>query len=112
MDAVLDRVGKDAGRRLEWTETELHHLAAAARAADRISVLQRQLDLEVASEDRPTVAVKISAELRALDRAVGDHLGRIQIGDGTGKSERHQRAVRARWDARDAARTAAREGAP
>jgi hypothetical protein len=111
MDTALARVGKESGRKLVWTEAEEHHLAAAARAADRVELLQRQLDAELAGENRTTVVVKISAELRALDKAVGDHLGRVQVGDGTAKSEQHQRAVRARWDRRDTARAAAREGA-
>jgi predicted LPLAT superfamily acyltransferase len=111
MDDALARVGKESGRKLVWTEAEQHHLAAAARAADRVALLERQLDAEPAGENRATVMVKISAELRALDKAVCDHLGRVQVGDGTAKSEQHQRAVRARWDRRDAARAAARDGA-
>ncbi|MBV8178801.1 MAG: hypothetical protein JO045_08315 [Mycobacterium sp.] len=111
MDAALTRVGKESGRNLVWTEAEEHHLAAAARAADRVELLQRQLDVELTGENRATIVVKISAELRALDKAVGDHLGRVQVGDATAKSEQHQRAVRARWDRRDAARAAARQGA-
>jgi hypothetical protein len=109
MDTALARAGKESGRKLVWTEAEEHHLAAAARAADRVELLQRQLDAELPGENRATVVVKISAELRALDKAVGDHLGRVQVGDGTAKSEQHQRAVRARWDRRDAARAASRE---
>jgi hypothetical protein len=111
MDAALARAAKDAGRTLEWTEPELHHLAAAARAADRVELLNRQLAAEVAAENRPTVVVKVSAELRALDKAVGEHLGRVEVGEGTAKSAQHQAAVRARWDRRDADRAAARGGA-
>ena len=35
--------------------------------------------------------------MRLLDKAVADHLGRVRIGPGIAKSERHQRAVNARW---------------
>jgi hypothetical protein len=52
-------------------------------------------------EDRATT-------LRALDKAIGDHLGRVQVGEGVAKSAQHQGAVRARWDRRDAERAAAR----
>lgn len=78
-------------------------------AIERIDVLQRQLDAEVTGENRSSVVVKISAELRALDRAVAEHLSKVQIGV-PAKSDRHVAAVRARWDRRDAAWAAAREG--
>lgn len=41
--------------------------------------------------------VKLSAEMRMLEKAVADHLGRVRIGPGVAKSERHQRAVNTRW---------------
>lgn len=110
MDAALACEAKASGKRLKWTESEEHHLAAAARAVDRIELLQRQLAAETAGENRPTLVVKISAELRALDKAVGDHLSRVTVGTGRVRSEQHQRAVRARWDRRDADWAAAREG--
>lgn len=110
MDAALASEAKASGKSLEWTEAEQHHLAAAARTADRIELLQRQLAAETSGDNRPTVIVKISAELRALDKAVGDHLSCVTVGTGRAKSEKHQRAVRARWDRRDAAWAAAREG--
>ncbi|MGH3560443.1 MAG: hypothetical protein ACRDTN_01175 [Mycobacterium sp.] len=52
----------------------------------------------------------VIAEIRALDKAIGDHLGRVQVGAGAAKSEQHQRAVQARWDRRNAEWAAAREG--
>jgi hypothetical protein len=108
MDAALASAGQDAGAALEWSETELHHLDAAARCADRIELLQARLGDAMAEED-PSAAVKLSAELRMLDKAVGDHLGKVQVGAGEAKSERHQRAVNARWDARRAEHEAARK---
>jgi hypothetical protein len=45
------------------------------------------------------VLVKLSTELRLLDKAIADHLGRVRIGPGVAKSERHQRAVNVRWRA-------------
>lgn len=109
MDAALSREAQESGRQLEWDERDTHHLDAAARCADRVDVLQRQLDAELAAENRASVVVKISAELRALDRATAEHLSKIQVGV-PAKSERHVAAVRARWDRRDAAWAAAREG--
>jgi hypothetical protein len=38
--------------------------------------------------------VKLSAEMRLLDNAVADHHGRVRIGPGAAKSERHQREPR------------------
>jgi hypothetical protein len=35
--------------------------------------------------------VKLSAEMRLLNNAVADHHGRVRIGPGVAKSERHQR---------------------
>lgn len=104
-DAALAAHDKE----LSWVEAELHHLEAAARAADRIEVLQGQLAAELAGEARPTVCVKLSGELRALDKAVGDHLGRVNIGEDPAKSEPHQRAVNARWARRRAEHEAARQ---
>jgi hypothetical protein len=100
MDAALVAASDASGKPLEWTEVELHHLAAAARCADRLDLLQGQLDAASRAENSALV-VKISAELRALDKAVGDHLGRVHVGAGRAKSEQHQRAVRARWDRRN-----------
>jgi hypothetical protein len=75
-----------------------------------VEILNRQLAAEMAGENRPALVVKISAELRALDKAVGDHLGRVQVGEGAAKSSQHQAAARSRWDRRDAERAAARAG--
>lgn len=108
-DAAL-AAESDAGKPLEWDETEAHHLGAAARAADRIELLQAQLAAEATGENRPEITVKISAELRALDKAVGDHLGRLHIGEGPAKSGRHVAAARARWDRRNAEWASARQG--
>lgn len=105
MDAALADASKEDSKDYEWSEHELHHLAAASRAADRVETLQRALDAATAAND-PALAVKISAELRACDKAIGDHLARVSIGEGVAKSERHQRAANTRWDSarRDAAR--------
>lgn len=97
MDAALAEASKDDCKDYEWWEQELHHLAAASRAADRVELLQRSLDAAAATND-PALAVKISAELRACDKAIGDHLAKVVIGEGVAKSERHQRAANARWD--------------
>ncbi|AFJ36987.1 hypothetical protein W7S_20180 [Mycobacterium sp. MOTT36Y] len=97
MDAALADASEGDSKDYEWSEHELHHLEAASRAADRVELLQRALDAAAAAND-PALAVKISAELRACDKAIGDHLARVQIGEGPAKSERHQRAANSRWD--------------
>lgn len=101
-DSALERASKAAGRRLVWDEHEQHHLRAAAAAADRRATLQQLFDTELAGENRPTTLVKLSAEMRLLDKAVADHLGRVRVGVGVAKSERHQRAANARWKQREA----------
>src|SRR5581483_7734285 len=70
MDAALAREAQESDRQLEWDERDTHHLDAAVRCTDRVDILQRQLDVELSGENRASVVVKISAELRALDRAV------------------------------------------
>jgi hypothetical protein len=98
MDAALATASKAFGQPLSWTEHERHAIAAAARTADRSELLARQFASELAGENRPTILVTLSAELRLLDRATAEHLGRVQIGPGVAKSQRHQRAINARWD--------------
>lgn len=96
---------------LEWDPAEEHHLGAAARAADRAAALRVAFAAELAGEQRPGELVKLSAELRALDKAIGDHLGRLQIGEGPAKSRQHQAAVNARWDRVRAEREQSRQRA-
>lgn len=97
-DQAHDRASQQLGKRMVWDEQELEALTAAACAADRRDELQQVYRDELAGERRPAVLVKLSAEMRLLDRAVADHLGRVRIGPGIAKSERHQRAVNARWN--------------
>ena len=74
-DHALDRTSKQLGKRLVWDEQELEALTAAASAADRCDELQRVYRDELAGDRRPAMLVKLSAEMRLLERAVGDHLG-------------------------------------
>ena len=47
---------------------------------------------------RPTTVVKLTSEIRLQQHAIGEHLGRIQIGDlAPLKSPQHQAAAVARW---------------
>ncbi|ORV44541.1 hypothetical protein AWC02_14945 [Mycolicibacter engbaekii] len=88
---------------LEWSPHELTHLDAACRAADRAEALRLAFAAEQAGEQRPDVLVKLSSELRMLDKAVADHLGRLTLAeDERVKSPQHQAAANARWDARRA----------
>ena len=100
LDAALIEASANLGKPLTWDEDERLEIAAAARAANRCEILQQQLDAEVAGENRPDVVVKLSAEMRLWDKAITDHLGRVHIGPGAAKSQRHQRSVNARWDRR------------
>lgn len=89
---------------LEWGPHEAAHMDAACRAADRAEALRAAFDAEQrAGEKRPDVLVRLSSELRMLDKAIADHLGRITLAeDGRAKSPQHQAAANARWDARRA----------
>jgi len=98
LDAALARAGKELGRTLEWDERELLTLGTAAQVADRAEVLREMFADEQAGKARPTILVKISAELRMCDRQVVDLVTRINPGVGVAKSERHVRAARHRWD--------------
>ena len=98
LDAALAEASANLGKPLTWDEHEQHEIAAAARAANRCEILQQQLDAEVAGENRLDVVVKLSAEMRLLDKAITDHLEHVHIGPVVAKSQRHQRAVNARWD--------------
>ncbi|MEZ0355496.1 hypothetical protein [Mycobacterium sp. SA01] len=101
MDAALRRaseeLGQPADQPLEWTEQEAAALEAACAAADRAEALQVVFDTEKAGENRPMLLVKVSAELRALDRQVVDLLGKVNPGIGAAVSPRHQKAARGRW---------------
>ncbi|UAK35660.1 hypothetical protein K8O92_12760 [Nocardia asteroides] len=93
MDAALAPVH-------EWTEHELEYPTLAGRAADRAEIVQDQLDAELSrDEPRPSSVVRLSAELRALERAQVYLLARLNpAAEGAAKSERHQRAALVRWD--------------
>jgi hypothetical protein len=96
MDAQLALLGNDA----EWTEKELEYLDLAGRAVDRAAVVQGVLDAELGrDEPRPSHVVRLSAELRGLERQTAALVAMLNPdGSGPAKSERHQRAARVRWD--------------
>jgi len=78
MDRALVAAGRELGQNLEWTESERDVLARACSTADR---LDRVYDRELGSaEANPAVLVKLSAELRALDRQVVDFCSRLHPG--------------------------------
>jgi len=103
MDAALARVSTD----LVWDEREQVALDAACAAADRIEKLTR---IANAAGVIPGELVKLSAELRMLEKHRTEMLSRLSFGTEPVKSERHQRAVNARWERRNTAWSAAREG--
>lgn len=97
-DDALAAASVRLGKKLSWDEHEVNALSAATRAADRRAQLQKVYDAELTGQARPTTLVRLSAEMRMLEKATADHLGRVRIGPGVAKSERHQRAASARWD--------------
>lgn len=102
MKRALDAASKELGHQLEFDEREQDALNRAAAAADRAAELRRIFEAEQAGEARPAVLVKLSAEMRALDKQVVDLLAKLSFGPGQAGSERHRQAARARWDRRDA----------
>ena len=98
LDAALARAGKELGRSLEWDEQETLTLVTAVKAADRAEVLREMFAAERAGEARAEILLKISAELRQVDRQVVDLASRLNPGVGPAKSARHVKAARRRWD--------------
>lgn len=99
LDAALERAERDEGRTLEFSEAEQLILASAAKTADRVEELRRLWQAELSADNpRPTIVVKLSAEIRLCEKAIHDLVARVNLGSGPVKSERHQRAVRYRWD--------------
>lgn len=97
LDQALQRAGREAGQNLEWSEQELLVIDRAVAAADRAAVLTRLWKRELAGAAQPAVLVKLSAELRACERAAVDLVARVNPGIGPAKSDRHQRAAQSRW---------------
>lgn len=85
---------------LEWSEQELLTIERAANTADRADVLNRLWRKELAGDARPALLMKLSAELRACEKAIVDLVSRVDIGVGTAKSERHVRAANSRHHGR------------
>ncbi|WP_193046812.1 hypothetical protein [Mycolicibacterium baixiangningiae] len=98
LDALLKASAREVGLTLEWSESELDILDRAARTADRVEQLQAVYDREVSGEGSPTVLVKLSAELRALDRQVVDLVARLSPEVGPAKDPAKVRAANARWN--------------
>jgi hypothetical protein len=103
LDSALQRASKDLGQPLEWSEQELATLERACATADRAEVLRARFDAEQEGGGKPTELVKLSAELRLLDKQVIDLIVRVNPDLGPAKSDRHQRAARSRWDRRPGA---------
>jgi hypothetical protein len=103
LDAALAHAGEELGRQLEFDEAERHVIAQAVAAADRaqeMTVLYRA-ELARKPEPRPTVLVKLAAEIRLSEKAAVDLVARVNLGLGAAKSPRHVRAARTRWQQHD-----------
>lgn len=97
LDEALQLASEDLNQPLEWTEKESAILERACTTADRAAVLRAAFEDEQVGEKHPSVMVKLSAEIRMLDKQVVDFVAAINPGDGAAKSERHQRAAASRW---------------
>lgn len=98
LDQALAHAAQERGP-LEFDEIEKLAIDRAVIAADRAEALRRVFAEEIAGERRSSVLTRLSAEARQLDRTAVDLARSVATGLGAPlKSERHQRAIRARWD--------------
>jgi hypothetical protein len=106
LDAGLQREASKLGKTLIWDEREGHHVGAACQAADHVELLQRRLDDEIAGQGRASIVVSLTSEIRLLNKAIGEHLRALPLGDGLtpGKSPQHVGAATARWGVKRAPR--------
>ncbi|MFC9833183.1 hypothetical protein ACFVKB_05055 [Rhodococcus sp. NPDC127530] len=96
---ALARASSDQGQTLVWSEAEEAILERAGETVDRAEHVRKLFASEMAGEQNPATVVKLSAELRMLDRQVVDLVAKLNPeGVGPAKSARHQRAARSRWD--------------
>lgn len=98
LDAALAHAMAEHGP-MEFDEVEQLTIDRAAIAADRAEVLRGEFDAEMAGQRRSSVLTRLSAEARQLDRTALE-LARTVAGSlgAVPKSDRHVRAVRARYD--------------
>ncbi|GJO16695.1 hypothetical protein NJB1507_04990 [Mycobacterium marinum] len=86
------------GKRAQWTEQELVILGLVEACADRVEVLKRLFDREVAKPDVSTRRVtELSAEIRQGEVNIGKWTGLLDVDMSAVKSSRHQYAANVRW---------------
>jgi hypothetical protein len=98
LDAELAEVGEARGQQLSWTAAERELLSQLANTVDRRSHV-RSLYEKVSGE--PKVAVKVSVELRQLDKAVAGLLKQLHTDVPQQESVttlKARRAANARWE--------------
>jgi hypothetical protein len=99
LDEQLAMASEDIGYQLEWTQQESATLDRAADAADRAEHLATCWEALTANpETDPALLVKVSGELRALEKSITDLIYRVSLTEGRAKSPQHQRAAHSRWD--------------
>lgn len=97
LEAALAHTARQVGP-LEFDELERALIDRAVLAADRAEILRQLFDEEAAGAQRSSVLTRLSAKARQLDRMAME-LARVVAGSLIPpKSDRHVRAVRARWD--------------
>ncbi|RUP07131.1 MAG: hypothetical protein EKK34_00560 [Mycobacterium sp.] len=69
LNTALLREGDKLGKRLAWDEREAHHVDAACRAADHVESLQRRLNEETDGQNKATIVVQLTAEIRLLNKS-------------------------------------------
>ncbi|OBB10727.1 hypothetical protein A5731_22630 [Mycolicibacterium conceptionense] len=98
LDSQLARAGEDIGAQLEWTSQEEIVIARAVDAADRAEHLAGCWDALTANpETDPALLVKVSGELRALEKSINEMVYKVSMSEDRAKSTQHQRAAQSRW---------------
>lgn len=86
------------GKQAKWTAHELVVLGLIEDSADRVEVLKRLFDAEVAKDQVSTRRVtELSAEIRQHEVNIGKWTASLDIDMSQVKSSRHQHAANVRW---------------
>lgn len=79
LDAALRLAGEEQECELYWTAQEQAWIGLACSAADRAESLQRLWD-DSQAEGKSGALLRLSSELRMLERQIAELVGRLEVG--------------------------------